>query len=93
MKRENISMVLKALYVAVALLLLLGTAIGLYGGFLERQAVIETQLAHIRQELASISLQLTDFTDRITQLETSDAQREIKIRNLERAVEHVCTCD
>ena len=56
----------------------------LYGAFVSRQAVVETQLTHIQQELVEISKTIhqredlcRDHTHRIIQL-------EIELRNLDR---------
>ena len=60
-----------------------------FAAFLSRQAVVETQLAHIQRDLAMISEQLSireesgrDLSERVVHLETM-------VRNLERNLDIV----
>ena len=60
-----------------------------FATFLSRQAVVETQLAHIQRDLAVISEQLTareetsrDLSERVVHLETM-------VRNLERNLDGI----
>lgn len=61
----------------VSIIAITGAVAGFYGAFVSRQAVVETQLTHIQQELAVISStigeredRVSDLTNRIARLET-----------------------
>ena len=61
----------------VSVITITGAVAGFYGAFMSRQAVVETQLLHIQQELAVISGaigeredRVHDLSKRVTQLET-----------------------
>jgi len=55
-----------------------------FSTFLERMAVIETQLANIQREILALSDTLNSREERMREFETRIAQLEIKVRNLER---------
>jgi len=55
-----------------------------FSTFMERMAVIETQLSHIQREILALSYTLNSREERMREFETRIAQLETKIRNLER---------
>ena len=55
-----------------------------FSTFMERMAVIETQLTNIQREILALSDTLSSREERMREFETRIAQLEIKVRNLER---------
>jgi len=63
----------------VSIITIAGAVAGFYGAFLSRQAVVETQLTHIQQELAVISGALSEREDRVNDLSQRIAQLETRM--------------
>jgi len=63
----------------VSIITITGAVAGFYGAFMSRQAVVETQLTHIQQELAVISGVISEREDRVSDLIKRIAQLETRI--------------
>jgi len=72
----------------VSIITITGAVAGFYGAFVSRQAVVETQLAHIQQELAAISATIGEREDRVHDLARRLAQVEIKVQYQDRRIEY-----
>jgi len=57
-----------------------------FATFMERMAVIETQLSQIQREILALSDTLSSREERMREFETRIVQLETKVRNLERRV-------
>ena len=55
-----------------------------FSTFMERMAVIETQLANIQREILALSDTLSTREERMREFETRIVELETKVRNLER---------
>jgi hypothetical protein len=76
MTKDITAVVLVAL---VSILTITGAVAGFYGAFMARQAVVETQLIHIKQELVIISSTISDREDRVQDLTKRVARLETRM--------------
>ena len=63
----------------VSIIAITGAVAGFYGAFMSRQAVVETQLIHIQQELAVISSTIGEREDRVHDLTKRIARLETRM--------------
>jgi len=63
----------------ISIITITGAVAGFYGAFITRQAVVETQLTHIQQELAVISSAIGEREDRMSDLSKRIAQLETRM--------------
>jgi len=63
----------------VSIVAITGAVAGFYGAFMARQAVVETSLTHIQQELAVISNTISDREERVSELTKRIMQLEIRM--------------
>jgi len=63
----------------LSILTISGAIAGFYGAFVSRQAVVETQLTHIRQELTAISATIHDRENAVHDLSQRITRLEMKI--------------
>jgi len=79
MKLVNKDITAIVLVALVSIITIAGAVASFYGAFISRQAVVETQLAHIRDELTAISATISEREDRVQDLSERLSQLEVRL--------------